>query len=137
MRRGRRPHRAILLAPALEGRGQRRDPRGLCRTLQQREIAVAGGEDGGGRTVISGGDVLAPWRIPSGFVTLENPADIAHPAMRGKPCNAKTRGLEKLEEGEHLIPQEHVVLDQLVTIKNLYRTQPLAQAEQHLAGRAV
>src|SRR5260370_24642351 len=127
MRRGRRPHRAILLAPAVEGRGQRRAPRGLCRTLQQSEIAVAGGEDGGGRTVISGGDVLAPWRIPSGFVTLENLADIAHQAMRGNPCNAKTGGLEKLEEGEHLIPQEHVVVDQLVKIQNRARTQSLVE----------
>src|SRR5712691_8873996 len=136
-RNGRRPHRAILLAPALEGRGQRRDPRGLCRALQQTQIAVAGGEDGGGRTVISRGDVLAPRRIPSGFVTLENLADIAHPAMRGNPCDAKTRFLEKLEEGEHLVPQEHVVVDQLVKIQNRARTQPLAEAEQHLARGAV
>src|SRR5260370_788551 len=137
MRRGMRPHRAISLAPAVEGRGQRRDPRGLCRTLQQPEIAVAGGKDGGGRTVISRGDVLAPRRIPSGFIMFENLADIAHPAMRGNPCNAKAGGLEKLEEGEHLVPQEHVVVDQLVKIQNRPRTQPLAEAEQHLARRAV
>src|SRR5713226_7868958 len=123
MRRGRRPHRAILLAPAVECRGQRRDPRGLCRILRQREIAVAGGEDGGGGTVISRGDVLAPWRIPSGLVILENLAYIAHPAMRGNPCDAKTRRLQKLEEGEHLIPQEHVVVYQLVEIQDSARTQ--------------
>src|SRR5260370_546030 len=55
MRRGPRPHPAILLAPALECRGQRPDPRGLCRRLRQTQLPIAGGEDG----VASGGGNMA------------------------------------------------------------------------------